>query len=56
MRKLAFAFFSSQLAGVPWDQLAVPDIGTNDIIQEHQDCVLEEERRHWNQLRNLDDL
>ncbi|SCA63110.1 hypothetical protein SCG7086_AJ_00120 [Chlamydiales bacterium SCGC AG-110-P3] len=33
VRKHAFAFFSSQLAGVPWDQLAGPDIRTNDVIQ-----------------------
>ncbi|SCA64195.1 hypothetical protein SCG7086_CN_00030 [Chlamydiales bacterium SCGC AG-110-P3] len=46
--KACFRFFSSQLAGVSWDQLAVLDIRTNDLIQDHQDCVLEEERRHWN--------
>ncbi|SCA63210.1 hypothetical protein SCG7086_AM_00060 [Chlamydiales bacterium SCGC AG-110-P3] len=41
------SLFGSQLAGAPWNQLAILDTRTNDLIQDHHDCVLGEERRHW---------
>ncbi|SCA62911.1 hypothetical protein SCG7086_AF_00210 [Chlamydiales bacterium SCGC AG-110-P3] len=47
VQKACFRFFSSQLAGVPWDQLAGLNTRTNDLIQDNYDCVLGEERRYW---------
>ncbi|SCA62637.1 hypothetical protein SCG7086_AC_00020 [Chlamydiales bacterium SCGC AG-110-P3] len=44
--KACFRFFISQLTDVPWDQLAVLDIRTNSLIQNHQDFMLEEEKMH----------